>query len=190
MATATTGAGRGSARQGRGGERRRGSEWWLSIRRASPRTNDPFSPGLCHQPGPKVSFQQPKGREAEAFGPGWWHQPGLMPTFSPGWRHEPGLKALLYKQTLRKFSLSCRSCRLDEADDIDAARLPRCQQATPTPPAAPTPPGCPDAARRPRRRRRPCPSSRSPLPAPSPFAAPLSNSSPLQAYWPNCDCYV
>ena len=39
----------------------------------------PFSPGWCHQPGPKVSFQQPKGREAEAFGPGWWHQPEPMP---------------------------------------------------------------------------------------------------------------
>ena len=40
-------------------------------------TNATFSPGSCHQPGPKASFQQPKGREAAAFGPGWWHQLGL-----------------------------------------------------------------------------------------------------------------
>ena len=40
-------------------------------------TNAPFSPGWCHQLGPNVSFQQPKGREAEAFGPGWRHQPRL-----------------------------------------------------------------------------------------------------------------
>ena len=29
-----------------------------------------ISPGWCHQPRPKASFQQPKGRGAEAFGPG------------------------------------------------------------------------------------------------------------------------
>ena len=53
-----------------------------------------FSPSWCHQPGPKVSFRQPRGREAETFGPGWWHQPGLKGGIGPGWCHEPGPKAL------------------------------------------------------------------------------------------------
>ena len=53
----------------------------------------PFRPGYCHQPGPKLSFQQPKWREAGIFGPSWWHQPGPMPPFSPGWCHQPGPKA-------------------------------------------------------------------------------------------------
>ena len=52
----------------------------------------PYSPGWCHQPGPKVSFRQPKGREAETFGPGWWHQPGLKGGIGTGWWHQPGPK--------------------------------------------------------------------------------------------------
>ena len=32
-------------------------------------TNATFSTGWCHQPGPKASFRQPKGREAAAFSP-------------------------------------------------------------------------------------------------------------------------
>ena len=31
----------------------------------------PFSPGWCHQSGPKISFRQPKGREAAAKGGHW-----------------------------------------------------------------------------------------------------------------------
>ena len=67
-------------------------------------TNAPFSPGWCHQSGPKAYFQQPKGREAAAFGPGWWHQPGLMPPFSPGWFHQPGPKVPVLPASGPKFS--------------------------------------------------------------------------------------
>ena len=52
----------------------------------------PFSPGWCHQPGPKVIFGQPKGREAETFGPGWWHDPGPKVGIGPGSYHQPGPK--------------------------------------------------------------------------------------------------
>ena len=56
-------------------------------------TNAPFSPGWCHQPGPKASFQQPKGRETKTFGPGWWLQPGLKISIRPGWFNQPGPKS-------------------------------------------------------------------------------------------------
>ena len=89
--------------------------WYRFVAKTG--TNATFSPGLCHQPG-KVSFQQPKGREAEAFGPGWWHQPGIkggigpgwchesvpMHHFSPGWWHQPGPKALCCPRRGQKFS--------------------------------------------------------------------------------------
>ena len=78
----------------------------------------PFSSGWCHRPGPKVSFQQAKGRETETFGPGWWHELGLkgvirpgwyhepvpMHPFSPGWCHKPRPKALCCLRRGQKFS--------------------------------------------------------------------------------------
>ena len=122
-------------------------------------TNEPFSPSWCHQLGLKVSFQQPKGREAAAFGPGWWHQPGLKVAFVP-------VAVTNRDQCFVYITSTCEifhSVRLPRPDG--AARLPLCASPSPSSPCLRRRPAPP------RRRRRPAPPASS-----SPVAAPLTSA--------------
>ena len=118
----------------------------------------PFSPGWCHQPGPKGRRFPPVGLLKR----GLWSRL-VVPTrtkggISPGWSHEPGPMPLVYIQHLGKFDEHIASChRRRQAAQIDAVRRPAAAR-------------CPDAVHVPPRRR-----PRLPLP---PHASPPSAADP------------
>ena len=154
-----------------------------------------FGPSWWPQPGLKGEALVPVGgtnryqrpplpilwaAEKEAFGPGWWHQPGLKGALVP-------VCAINRDQCSLYISSTSQFCRVhrhqlppDDAEHIDAARLPR---RRPPPPPSPSPSpapvvvaGLPEPApaspspRRPpraRARRRRCQAAPSPSPAPA-----------------------